>query len=147
MILSELAVEAVKILSPFVVLGAKHVVTAAGEVALEKLEAFVAELRERWSGNPVARDTLERFEENPERYAPMLEDQLKEEMERDEAFAREVDAVVKAEGPAIRVLQEMDEGRDVVAVRAGKARAGTIDVEQRIGKGENVTGVDIDEIG
>ena len=36
MILSELAVEAVKILSPFVARGAQQVVTAAGELALEK---------------------------------------------------------------------------------------------------------------
>lgn len=147
MILSELAVEAVKLLTPFMASGAKKLVTAAGEVALDRLDSFVTRLKQRWSGNPAAENTLERFEKNPERYAPMMEDVLREEMQQDDAFAQEVAGVVNEVGPMLNVVQTLEDGTDVTGVKAGKVRGGaTIDVEQDIKKGQRIIGADIDEI-
>jgi mevalonate kinase len=147
MIISELAAEAVTILTPFVASGAKKIVNAVGKVALEKLDTFITRLKQRWSGNPVAENTLQRFEKDPERYAPIMEDVLKEEMEQDEAFAQEVKTMVKEIGPQIKIVQKLNVGIDVTGLKAGTASRGKIDIEQDIKKGKNITGAEIDEIG
>ena len=146
--LAEIAAAAVQILAPVVADSAKKLAGQVSDFALDRVEVLLNRLRARWADKPAAQDTLDRFEKNPERYAPMMEDVLKEEMEADPELAAEVDTFVKEVGPTLNIVQTMDEGEDVTGVRAGKIHgAAEVNVQQTIKQGRNITGADVDEIG
>ena len=147
MILSGLASEAIALLTPFVISGTKKIANSLSKVAMEKLDTFITRLKQRWSGNPVAENTLQRFENDPDRYAPMMEDMLKEEMEQDESFVQEVKTMIKEIKPHIKIVQNLDKGEDVTALKARKVgKERNIDIEMNIKEGKNITGAELDDL-
>jgi SOS response regulatory protein OraA/RecX len=146
-----LAVQVVAILLPFVKKGTDEFVSeigqAAGQEAASKVKKLLNTLKTRWKTDKEASNGLNKFEEKPERYQPMLEDILKEKLSEDKDFAAELRQIVDSLGPSLKAIQKMDIGKDVTGVDIGEAKTGNIDVDQYIKEGTNVIGVKINKFG
>src|SRR5215213_9130739 len=97
-ITATLAANVVAVLAPYVAVGAQEFVRNAGKDAYEKAKTMLAALRAKWTGDEEATDALTRFEEKPERYAPVLED-------------------VEMAGGRATVNQDIGTGEDVTGAR------------------------------
>jgi hypothetical protein len=144
--LSTLAATAVTVLVPYLAKGAEEFVKAAGKDAYEKARNLVASLRARWAGNSEALETLTRVAEKPGRYEPVLRDILEEEL-KDPSFAAELSRQLDALGPHLRVIQELDEAKNVTGIEVEEFTRGNAQVEQKIKKGESVTSAKIKKLG
>lgn len=150
--IASLAAAAVAALAPYVKDAVEDFAGKAGEVALDKAKALFQRLKDKFSGDGYMTGTLDRFEnaDEPEKYAPQLEEIVVEAANDDAQFASDLEKLVKeieAVGPSLKVVQKMKEARDVIGLKAGEMRSGTADVTQEIDDGKNVTGVEIDKIG
>lgn len=150
--IASLAAAAVAALAPYVKDAVEDFAGKAGEVALDKAKALFQRLKDKFSGDGYMAGTLDRFEnaDEPEKYAPQLEEIVVEAANDDAQFASDLEKLVKeieAVGPSLKVVQKMKEARDVIGLKAGEMRSGTADVTQEIDDGKNVTGVEIDKIG
>src|ERR687897_1910371 len=147
LITASLAANVVSVLAPYVVVGAQEFARNVGKEAYEKAKTMLASLKAKWSGDEEATDALNRFEEKPERYAPVLEDVLKEKLAEDKELAAVLSTLLNEMGPSLEVVQKMEEGRKVTGIEAEEMAGGTATVNQDIGHGEDVTGASIRRIG
>ena len=138
-----LAANVVAVLAPYVAVGAQEFARNIGKEAYEKAKGMLAALRAKWTGDQEATDALTRFEEKPERYAPVLEDVLNEKLAEDKELAAVLSTLLNEMGPSLEVVQKMEEGRKVTGIEAEEMAGGTATVDQDIGRGEDVTGVKI----
>src|ERR671913_1179729 len=146
-ITASLAANVVAVLAPYVAVGAQEFARNAGKDAYEKAKTMLAALRAKWTGDEEATDALTRFEEKPERYAPVLEDVLNEKLAEDKELAMVLSTLLNEMGPSLEVVQKMDEGRRVTGIEAEEMTGGRATVDQDIGTGEDVTGARIRRIG
>ena len=146
-ITASLATNIVAVLAPYVAVGAQEFVRNAGKDAYEKAKTMLAALRAKWSGDEEATDALTRFEDKPERYAPVLEDVLTEKLAEDKELAVVLSTLLNEMGPSLEVVQKMEEGRRVTGFEAEEMSGGRAAVRQDIGTGEDVTGARIRRIG
>ena len=146
-ITASLAANVVAVLAPYVVVGAQEFARNVGKDAYEKAKGMLAALRAKWAGDEEATDALTRFEEKPERYAPVLEDVLREKLAEDKELAMVLSTLLSEMGPSLEVVQKMDEGRRVTGIEAEEMAGGRATVNQDIGTGEDVTGARIGRIG
>jgi len=142
-----LAMNVMNVLLPYVSKGAEEFASKVGEAAYEKTKALLSTLKEKWKGDKEASETLTRFEEKPERYQTVLTDILQEKLSQDKELASQVSRLLQEMGPALQVLQKMEEGKGVTGLKAKEVHHGTANVSQEIKKGENVTGAELDTIG
>jgi hypothetical protein len=142
-----LAANVVAVLAPYVAVGAQEFARNVGKEAYEKAKTMLAALRTKWSGDKEAEDALSRFEEKPERYAPVLEDVLREKLAEDKELAAVLSTLLNEMGPSLEVVQKMEEGRRVMGLEAEEMTGGRATVNQEIGTGEDVTGARIRRIG
>jgi hypothetical protein len=142
-----LAANVVAVLAPYVAVGAQEFARNVGKEAYEKAKTMLAALRAKWSGDKEAEDALSRFEEKPERYAPVLEDVLREKLAEDKELAAVLSTLLNEMGPSLEVVQRMEEGRRVMGIEAEEMTGGRATVNQDIGTGEDVTGARIRRIG
>ena len=146
-ITATLAANVVAVLAPYVAVGAQEFVRNAGKDAYEKAKTMLAALRAKWTGDEEATDALTRFEDKPERYAPVLEDVLTEKLAEDKELAVVLSTLLNEMGPSLEVVQRMEEGRRVTGLEAEEMAGGRATVNQDIGRGEDVTGARIRRIG
>src|SRR5215211_2228729 len=146
-ITATLAANVVEVLAPYVAVGAQEFVRNAGKDAYEKAKTMLAALRAKWTGDEEATDALTRFEEKPERYAPVLEDVLNEKLADDKELAAVLSTLLEEMGPSLEIVQKMEEGRKVTGLEAEEMTGGKTTVNQDIGRGEDVTGARIRRIG
>jgi hypothetical protein len=146
-ITASLAANVVAVLAPYVAVGAQEFARNVGKDAYEKAKTMLAALRAKWTGDEEATDALTRFEEKPERYAPVLEDVLREKLAEDKELAMVLSTLLNEMGPSLEVVQKMDEGRRVTGIEAEEMAGGRATVNQDIGTGEDVTGARIGRIG
>lgn len=144
---AQLAANVVAVLVPYVAVGAGEFAKSAGQGAYEKAKALFGTLRARWAGDEEATGTLGRFEGQPQRYRPFLEDILSEKLTQDEDLAVELAALLDGMGPSLEVVQRMEEGSRVTGLEAEEMAEGRARVSQDIGRGEDVTGARIRRIG
>jgi hypothetical protein len=144
---ASLAANVVAVLAPYVAVGAQEFARNVGKEAYEKAKTMLAALRAKWAGDEEATDALTRFEEKPERYAPVLEDVLKERLAEDKELAAVLSTLFNEMGPSLEVIQQMEEGRRVMGLEAEEMAGGRASVRQDIGTGEDVTGARIRRIG
>jgi hypothetical protein len=144
---ASLAANVVAVLAPYVVMGAQEFAKNAGKEAYEKAKGMLTALKAKWAGDEEATDALTRFEEKPERYAPVLEDVLKEKLVQDRELAAVLSTLLNEMGPSLEVVQRMEEGRRVMGLEADEMTGGRATVNQDIGRGEDVTGARIRRIG
>ncbi len=142
-----LAANVVAVLAPYVAVGAQEFAKSVGKEAYEKAKGMLAALRAKWIGDQEATDALTRFEEKPERYAPVLEDVLNEKLAEDKELAAVLSTLLNEMGPSLEVVQQMEEGRRVMGLEAEEMAGGKATVRQDIGTGEDVTGARIRRIG
>ncbi|HWC76658.1 MAG TPA: hypothetical protein VG778_04310 [Blastocatellia bacterium] len=142
-----IATSVLAILMPYVAKGAKEFINIAGEAGYEKAKGMLQKIKAKWSGDQEVSSTIERFEEKPERYKPVLEDILKEKLAQDPEMASQLAALLKEMGPTLHIIQEMEEGKGVTGLAAGEVQSGKVTVDQKIKKAEDVTGAKIDRIG
>jgi hypothetical protein len=146
-ITASLAANVVAVLAPYVAVGAQEFVRNAGKDAYEKAKTMLASLKAKWTGDEEATDALTRFEEKPERYAPVLEDVLREKLADDKELAVVLSTLLEEMGPSLEVVQKMEEGRKITGIEADEMTGGRATVDQDIGTGEDVTGARIRRIG
>ena len=144
---ASLAASAVAILTPYVVKGAKELTEAAGEMAYEKAKQLLGTLKARWSQDPVASDSLSRFEKKPDVHGPALQEIIQEKIEKDPQLAAEVDRTVKEIGPKLQILVKMAKGTDVTGLKAKTMRSGSADVTLDIQEGERIVGGEFENLG
>lgn len=144
--IADLVTNVMAVLMPYVTKGAEEFTRAAGQAAYEKAKSLLATLKARWAGDKEATENLDRFEEKPQRYQPVLEDILKEKLTEDKDLANELAQLLKEIGPTLEVIQKMKEAEDVTGLKA-KEMGGTAKVTQEIEKAKKVTGAEIDCIG
>jgi len=142
-----LAANVMSVLMPYAAMGAQAFARSAGKDAYEKAKSLLGTLKARWAGDEEATDAVDRFEEKPERYRPVLEGILEEKITQDEQLAAELATLLEEMGPSLEVIQRMEEGRRVTGVEAEQMSGGRAKVRQDIGRGEDVTGARIGRIG
>ena len=142
-----LAANVVAVLAPYAAVGAQEFAKNVGKEAYEKAKTMLAALRAKWASDEEATDALNRFEEKPERYAPVLEDVLMEKLAEDKELAAVLSTLLNEMGPSLEVVQKMEEGRRVTGLEAEEMAGGSATVNQDIGRGEDVTGAKIRRIG
>jgi hypothetical protein len=142
-----LAAKVVAVLAPYAALGAEEFVRSAGKDAYEKAKTMLAALRAKWTRDEEATDALTRFEEKPERYAPVLEDVLNEKLAEDKELAAVLSTLLNEMGPRLEVVQQMEQGRRIMGLETEEMAGGRAAVRQDIGTGEDVTGARIRRIG
>lgn len=143
----DLATKAMAVLLPFVSKGAEEFASKVGDAAYEKAKTLLATLKQKWSGDEEATESLVRFEEKPERYKLVLEDILQEKLVEDHDLAVQVTWLLQEIGPWLEITQQMDEGKDITGLKAREMRSGQARVRQDIVKAESVTGAQFDSIG
>ena len=143
----DLTTKVVAVLLPFMSKGAEEFASKVGDAAYEKAEAFLSTLKQRWSGDKEATESLSRFEKKPERYRVVLEDILQEKLAEDHNLAVQVARLLQEMGPSLEIIQHMEEGTDIIGLRAKEMRSGRASITQDIIKAERVTGAEFDTLG
>jgi hypothetical protein len=146
-VIAGLAANVVAVLAPYAAMGAQEFAKSVGKEAYEKAKGMLAVLKAKWTADEEATDALSRFEEKPERYAPVLEDVLREKLAEDEELAAVLSTLLNEMGPSLKVVQRMEEGCRVMGIEAEEMTKGEATVRQDIGRGEDVTGARIRHIG
>jgi hypothetical protein len=119
-----LAPRVVAVLTLYVAIGAQELTKAAEKEVSEKAKGMLAALRAKWAGDEEATHALTRFEKKPERYAPVLEDVLKEKLAEDKELEMMFATLLSEMGPSLRVVRKMKAGPVVQTVR-GLGHAGS----------------------
>jgi hypothetical protein len=147
LVVASLAANVVAVLAPYVAMGAQEFAKNAGKETYEMAKGVLATLKAKWTGDEEATDVLTRFEEKPERYAPVLEDVLTERFAQDEELAIVLSNLLEQVGPSLEVVQRMEEAQRVTGLEAEEMTEGRARVRQDIGRAEDVTGARIGRIG
>jgi len=145
--ISTLVTSVMGVLMPYVTKGAEEFARHAGEAAYKKAKDLLDTLKARLAGDEEATENLNRFEEKPQRYQPVMEDILTEKLARDQTLARELETLLKDMGPDLEVIQRMKVGKQVVGLEVDEMVGGRARVEQDIEQAEDVTGARIRRIG
>jgi len=147
---ASIAATAVAALTPYLKKAAEDFAGKAGELALEKVKALFQTLKDKFSADGYMQGTLERFEKDPDKFAPAVQQVIEEAAAEDDSFARDVETLVQeieAVGPSIKVVQKIKRAREVLGVEADDVGSGSIDVRQDIGNATKVTGVKLGKVG
>jgi hypothetical protein len=142
-----LAASVISILTPYVTKGAKELIETVGEVAYEHAKKLFNTLKTRWSADPVASDSLTRFEKKPEIHSPALQEIVEERLKTDPQLSQEVSQTVKDIGPKLDILVKLTKGQDVTGLDAGNIKRGDVKVTLDIGDGTNIVGARIKDLG
>ncbi len=143
----DLTTKVVAVLLPFVSKGAEEFASKVGDAAYEKAKTLLSTLKQRWSGDKEATESLSRFEQMPERYRVVLEDILQEKLAEDHDFATQVARLLQEMEPSLEIIQHMEEGKDIIGLKAKEMRSGRARVAQDIIKTERVVGAEFDTLG
>ena len=146
-IVVDLAARVVAVLLPLVSKGAEEFATKVGETTYAKAKTLLATLKHKWSQDKEASESLAHFEEKPERYKGVIEDILQEKLSQDNDLVAYISHLFQEMGPALEIIQKMDEGRDITGLKAEQMRRGTAKVTQDIKHGEKVTGAEFEKLG
>ena len=142
-----LASGVMNVLMPYVKKGAEEFILAAGKDAYEKSKEILGTLKRRWSGDKEAIETLEHFEEKPDRYKSAIEDILSEKLAQDKGFAEVLQKMLSDLGPDLEIIQKRGTAENVTGLEADEVTKGKAKVTQEIERAKDVTGARIKRIG
>lgn len=145
--LATLAGSVIAILTPYVAKAGENLVDTVGQVASDHAKRLFDTLKARWSGDPVAKDKLERFEKKPEVHAPALQEIVEERLATDATLRSEVEQTVKEVGPKMAVFLKMTKARGVTVLKVKNVNSGDLNVNADIADGEDVIVTDIENFG
>jgi hypothetical protein len=135
------------VLMHYVQKGAQEFASLAGEAAFQKAKALVEAVRERFAGDGEAAAALKNLEQQPERYAPVVEEILEEKLAADAGFAQDLKAKLDQMEPGLVLIQRIRETDSVLGLEAGEIRSSKPSITQDIEKGRGITGAKIDRLG
>ena len=142
-----IAASVVTLLSPYLKKTVEEFAGEAGKKAFDKAGQLFSWIKSKVTGE--AATTLTRFEKDPDRYQPFLEDVLSEQLAQDAAFRDELAAKlenIKAEAPTVEVVIRMKEAEKVTGIRIKNMTRGTAKATLDIEKGKDITGAEIDNM-
>lgn len=143
-----LATGVMAILMSLVKKGADRFASEVAQEAFEKAKSLFDKLKERWSGDREATESLIRFEENPERYRQVVEDILKEKLSEDKSLADELATFLeKMKRPELEVVLKMEEAKRATGLEAKEIIEGLVKVVVEIKRGEEIVGTKLGTIG
>jgi hypothetical protein len=145
--LASVAASALSVLTPYLVKGADEFARAAGEAALDKAKGILGVLKAKWAGDDYAAGTLARYEAQPERYRPAVEDVLTEQLAKDQELAAAIRKQLAEIGPTLQIIQKLDRGENVTGLEADELASGRVSVTQEIKEAKDVRGATIKRIG
>jgi DNA helicase HerA-like ATPase len=143
----DLTTKVMVVLLPFVSKGAEEFASKVGDATYEKAKTLLTTLKHKWSGDKEATETLEHFEQKPERYKGVLEDILKEKLSEDKDLAVTVARLLQEKGPTVKIIQKLEEMEDSTAVEVERMKSGNMDVNQDAKNIKRGKLVDFGEIG
>jgi len=143
----DLATKVVAVLLPFVSKGAEEFATKVGDTAYEKAKKLLSTLKQSWSRDAEATESLVRFEQKPERYKTVLEDILQEKFVEDHNLAAQVAQLLQEMRPILEIIQQMKEGKNITGLKAKEMRSGRACISQDIVKAQEVIGAEFDTLG
>lgn len=149
-IIATLAANAVAVLVPYVKKGAEEFSSEIGKTGVEKIKNLLNILKSRLSNDKEAIENLEHFEENPERYKPVVEDILQDKLNHDKKLAAELEILlkdIKETSPNLDVHIKMTEGEDITGMKVKEMKKGRAKVNLEIEKGKEVTGAKVVNFG
>ena len=150
MVVTALVPAVISVLTPLAAKGVSSLAESAGQVAADKASQMLETLKQKWTGDDEATGTLRRFEENPARYEPMLEDVLSEKVGQDEALRSELAQLLEDMGDSLTIIQRLGsvsgEATGLEANELGRGRQVTVDQSADEVSGK-ITGARIDKIG
>ncbi|MBN1670172.1 MAG: hypothetical protein JXR37_04025 [Kiritimatiellae bacterium] len=111
---TDLVTTTVTLLLPYAASGTQEFARQAGIAALQKVKALWAVLQERFSGDEAATDSLKRFERDPGRYRPLLEERLRQTFAYDTTFEQEIRRLVDRMGADLDLIMNMRTAEDVL---------------------------------
>lgn len=150
MVVAALVPAVISVLTPLAAKGASSLADTAGQAAVQKASEILDTLKRKWSGDDEASGTLRRFEENPERYVPMLEDVLTEKVNQDKSLESELERLLEEMGDSLTIIQRLGTvSGEATGLDAGDvARGRKVNVEQTADEvSGKITGARIDKIG
>jgi hypothetical protein len=121
--------------------------SAIEEQSRQAANGVVARLRAWWSRDRKASDELERFQEEPDLYQPVIEARLVQKLTAEPGMQREFEALLSGMGPQVEVFQKIAKANGVTGVRIEELMRGQVRVEQQMDTAENVIGADIKRLG
>jgi hypothetical protein len=136
---ASIAAAAVALLTPFAKRAGEELVKTVGEVAVDKVKALLGWIKQQLSGDAAAAKDVSRFEANPEKFGPVLEDTLKEKMAQDPRFAAELKKLMDEVGPLLVVNQKVKDATNVVGAE-GELVSGKVSVNQEAERVASITG-------
>ena len=142
-----IAASVVSVLAPYAIKGAKAFGEAVGEAGLSQAKKLIETLKQRFSADEEAAPVVKNFESKPERYQQVLQDVIEEKVRHDGSLASELESQIEKMGPTLRIIQEIDTGKNVVAVDAEEMTSGSLEATQKIRDAENATVLKIKKIG
>jgi hypothetical protein len=142
-----LAASVISILTPYVTKSATELVETVGQVAYDHAKKLFNSLKARWSSDPVAADSLNRFEKKPDVHAPALKEIVEERAANDPRLAEEISQTVKEIGPKLDILIRMTKGEDVTGLDAENVKRGNVKVDMDIKEGTHIVGAKIKNLG
>jgi hypothetical protein len=143
----DLSTKVMAILLPFLTKGAEEFASKVGDAAYEKAKTLLTVLKQKWAGDKEATESLALFEKKPQRYQAVLEDILQEKLVEDHDLATQVARLLQEMGPTLEIIQRMEEGKDIIGLKAREMRSGRVRVSQDISQAEGVTGAELDTLG
>lgn len=138
------------LLAPYLKKAVESFAGEGGKYVFAKAKDVWEKLRGKAKGDPVAEQTLDRAERDPEGARAELEAQVEKLAAADAALRDELAAAladVKRQAPHLTIVSRVKEAEEAVALKARRLARGNVDVTQEVDKAKKVTTVEIDEIG
>lgn len=143
----DVSTKVMAVLLPFVTKGAEEFASKVGDAAYEKAKTLLTVLKQKWSGDKEATESLALFEQKPQRYQTVLEDILQEKLVEDHDLVTQVTRLLQEMGPTLEIIQQMEEGKDIIGLKAREMRSGRVRISQDITKAEGARGAEFDTLG
>src|SRR6266853_2041919 len=128
----DVSTKVMAVLLPFVTKGAEEFASKVGDAAYEKAKTLLTILKQKWSGDKEATESLVLFEKKPQRYQAVLEDILQEKLVEDHDLATQVVQLLQEMGPTLEIIQQMEEGKNIVGLKAREMRGGRARILQEM---------------
>ncbi len=144
-----IATSILTILMPLIKKSTEEFAGEAGKAVFEKAKYIFATLKAKMSKDSTATDMLERFEQKPDVYQPVVVDILDEKLTEDKALADELVGYledIKKSGPQVKIVIEMEKAENLVVAKIKKMSKGNLEARANIKEGKDITGVEIDEM-
>jgi hypothetical protein len=116
-----------------------------GVSAVDKLTDLLKSLRRRWAGDAEATQALNKFEGNPSAHQAELEKVIASRMEKDPAFAADLQA--RSDDISIVVEQEARKAGTMRGAQFGNVKSGDITHKQKADEVDDMVGPTFKDVG